>query len=68
MKDYVFKWQAELQFAAITYIVFIGGEFLRTTETPESWGAWAVATAVAGARLVVAGVVPRLAALIGRGV
>jgi hypothetical protein len=68
MKDYEFKWKPELQFAAITYIVFIGGEFLRTDTAPESWGAWAVATAVAGARMVVAGLVPRLAALIGRGV
>ena len=63
MNEYVFKWKPELQFAAITYVVFVGGEFLRTSDTPESWGAWAVATAVAGARMVVAGLVPRLASL-----
>lgn len=64
MSEYTFKWKPELQFAAITFVVFIGGEFLRTDgDTPESWGAWAVATAVAGARMVVASVVPRLASL-----
>ena len=67
MNDYVFKPKLELQFALITFLVFIGGEFLRTSDTPESWGTWAVATAMAGARMVVAGLVPRLASLIRSG-
>lgn len=66
MSDYVFKWKPELQFAAITFVVFVGGEFVRTDgDIPGNWGAWAVATAVAGARMVVAGLLPRLMAMRG---
>ena len=61
MKDYQFKWKPELQFAAITFVVFVLGEFVRTDgNTPESWGSWAVITAVAGARIVAASIIPRL--------
>ena len=68
MNGYVFKWKSELQFAVITFVVFVGGEFVRTEgNLPDNWGAWAVATAVAGARMVVAGLLPRLLAMRGDG-
>lgn len=60
--NYTFKWKPELQFAIITFVVFVGGEFVRTEgNIPDNWGAWAVATAVAGARMVVAGLIARFA-------
>ena len=60
--SYTFKLKPELQFAIVTFLVFVGGEFVRTEgSVPDNWGAWAVATAVAGARMVVAALIARFA-------
>jgi len=64
--SYTFKWKPELLFAAVTFVVYVGGAFLLTgDQAPDSWPDWALATAVSGARAVVAAILPRLTGLLG---
>ena len=64
-KPYIFKWRQEAMYAAITFVVYVLGEFLLTDETVvNDWQGWAVGVALGGARVVAAAIIPRLAGLI----
>ena len=64
-KPYIFKWKQEGMYAAITFIVYVLGEFLLTDETVvNDWQGWAVGVALGGARVVAAAIIPRLTGLI----
>ena len=64
-KPYIFKWKQEGMYAAITFIVYVLGEFLLTDETVvNDWQGWVVGVALGGARVVAAAIIPRLMNLI----
>lgn len=63
--SYTFHWKDEITWALITFAVYVGGQFLLTDTTPiTDWQGWAIGTSLAGARVVVAGLVRSLAGLI----
>ena len=52
-------------YAAITFVVYVLGEFLLTDETVvNDWQGWVVGVALGGARVVAAAIIPRLTGLI----
>lgn len=64
---YIFKWRQEGIYAAITFAVYVLGEFLLTDETVvNDWQGWVVGVLLGGARVVAAAVIPRLTGLIAR--
>ena len=55
MSTYQIKWKEELLFAMAVFAVYVLGEFLLTGDAPPAnWQEWAIATAMAGARMAVA--------------
>lgn len=63
---YIFRWKQEAIYAAVTFAVYILGEFTLTDIETTDWKTWVVATLVGGARVVAAAILPRLGGLIGK--
>ena len=52
-------------YAAITFAVYVLGEFLLTDQTiVNDWQGWVVGVLLGGARVVAAAIIPRLTGLI----
>lgn len=59
--NYQFKWVPELIFAVGTFLVYVGGQFVLTDSTPANgWADWLTGVSVAGARVTLAAVLPKV--------
>ena len=64
-RPYIFKWRQEGMYAAITFLVYVLGEFVLTDSTVvNDWQGWVVGVLLGGARVVAAAIIPRLTSLI----
>jgi hypothetical protein len=65
VSTYEIKWREELLFAMAVFAVYVLGEFLLTGDAPPAnWQEWAIATAMAGARMAVAVMIRPFVAII----
>lgn len=60
-KNYALKAAEEVQWAVLIFLLYVGGAFVLTGDSPVSdWGEWFQVTSLAGARLAIGSLIATL--------
>ena len=66
MSKYIYVWREELIYAVAIFILYVGTSLAALQQSPDNWKVWAMGVVAAAGRVVLAGILPKLAAFVAK--
>lgn len=66
MSKYIYVWREELIYAVALFILCVGTALSALQQSPDNWKVWAISVVASAGRVVLAGILPKLAAFVAK--